>query len=283
MVKISRKDFVKILELKKDIQIMKTEIIYFSATNTTREIVKAISKGLKGEVHFTDITLPQSRKNYIKVESDLTIIATPVYGERIPRFLLEFLKQLKGNGNPLVAVSVYGNVGFGISLEQFRDFAVNNNFRLIAAGVFIGQHTYATKLNPVAYGRPNKNDLKQAYIFGENIQKKMDMKNVTPIVIPKTILPKFITEFPDIGTRFLIRQPKVKQPFCNSCGACVRKCPIGAIEIKTLEINEQKCIRCYACVNTCPKKARVSEFRLQVFANVFRHLGRKKKANQTFW
>ena len=119
--------------------IMKTEIIYFSATDTTRALVKAISQGLNGDVHFTNITLPVSRKNVITLDSDLTIIATPVYGERIPRFLYEFFQQIKGNGNLLVAVSVYGNMGFGISLEQFKNFAENNNFRLIAAGAFIGQ------------------------------------------------------------------------------------------------------------------------------------------------
>lgn len=60
---------------------MKTEIIYFSATGTTKAIVTAISKGLNGKVHFTDITLPDKRKDVIAVDSDLVIIAIPVYGE----------------------------------------------------------------------------------------------------------------------------------------------------------------------------------------------------------
>ena len=70
------------------------------------------------------------------MDSDVTIIATPVYGKGIPRFLHDFFQGIKVNGNPLVAISIYGNIGFGISLEQFKDFAENNNFRLIAAGAF---------------------------------------------------------------------------------------------------------------------------------------------------
>lgn len=261
---------------------MKVEIIYFSATGTTKAIVKAISQGLKADMHFTDISLPANRKKGVIVDSDLTIIAIPIYGERIPHVLFDYLQQVKGNGNPLVAVSVYGNMGFGISLEQFKDFAENNNFSLIAAGAFIGQHTYASKTAPVAYGRPDESDLQQACIFGENIQKKMEREDFNPIEVPKSALPKFITKFPDSGTRFLIRQPRVKKPFCNACGACVRKCPVDAITPNTLEINEQKCLRCYACVKVCPREARISEFRFPVFKAIFHHMGIKRKENQTF-
>ena len=261
---------------------MKTEIIYFSATGTTKSLVTAIAQGLNGDVHFTDVTLPESRKNAIMVDNDLTILATPVYGERIPHFLCEYFQQIKGNRNPLVAVSVYGNMGFGISLQQFKDFADNNNFRLIAAGAFIGQHTYASEAAPIAYGRPNQDDLQQARIFGERIQNKTDARNFTPIILPRNVLPKFITEFPDSGTRLLIRQPRVKNALCNACGACARKCPVGAINQNTLEICEQKCLRCYACVKVCPNAARTAEFSLPVFSSVFRHIGIKRKENRTF-
>lgn len=261
---------------------MTTEIIYFSATGTTKALVEAISQGLNGDVHFTDITLSENRKDNIIVDSDLIIMAAPVYGESIPHFLYDYLKNIKGKGNPLAAVAVYGNIGFGISLKQFKDFAENNNFKLIAAGAFIGQHTYATDTAPIAYGRPDQYDLKQAQIFGEVIQKKIDTGSFTPVDLPKCFLPKFITKFPDSGTRFIIKQPQVIKSSCNSCGACARKCPAGAIDLKTLEINEQKCIRCYACVKNCLKAARITEFRLPIFRAVFNHAGIKRKENQTF-
>ncbi len=261
---------------------MKAEIIYFSATGTTRTLVKAISQGLSSEVYFTDITLPANRKSYQSVESDLVIIAVPIYGERIPKFLCDFLKQIEGNTKPLAVVSVYGNVGFGISLQQFEDFAAKNHFYLIAAAALIGQHTYATETVPVAYGRPDEYDLEQARIFGGKLRKKFDTENFTPIMLPKPALPKFIAEFPDAGTRFLIRQPRVNKSVCNACGACARKCPAGAIDHETLKINEQQCLRCYACVKTCPKSARTSEFRLPIFESAFSHIGRKRKRNQIY-
>lgn len=261
---------------------MKAEIIYFSATGTTRKIVKAISQGLDCEVHFTDINLPDSRERYQPVESDLVVMATPIYGERIPRFVYDFFKLINGNGRPLAVVSVYGNMGYGISLAQFKDLAEENSFRLFAAGAFIAEHSYASKRAPVGLGRPNANDLKQAAEFGREIRRKFDAGNCTPAAILKPTIPKFITHFPDTGTRILIRQPAVKQELCNRCGACAKRCPAGAIDPKTLRIDEQKCIRCYACVKTCPKSARVTAFRLQFMEKVFGNLGRKKKDNIVF-
>ena len=261
---------------------MKTEIIYFSATGTTKAVVTAIAKGLIGNVHFIDITQPEKRTNVTPINGDLIIIAIPVYGERIPRFLLDYIKQIKGNGTLLAAVSIYGNMGFGISLEQFKNFAKTNNFKLIAAGIFIGQHTYASKEAPVAYGRPDEQDLSQAELFARSIQQKIEMGDFTCPEIPKCILPGFITELPDSGTRFLVRQPRIKGTSCNACGVCARKCPVGVIDLNTLGINESKCLRCYACVKNCPKGARTAGLRLSVFRTIFYHIGMKRKKNRIF-
>lgn len=48
-----------------------------------------------------------------------------------------------------------------------------------------------------------------------------------------------------------------KQNMCTGCNACVNKCPVNAIEIKSdnkvinAVINEKKCIGCNVCVNVC--------------------------------
>ncbi|NCB74467.1 MAG: 4Fe-4S ferredoxin [Clostridia bacterium] len=261
---------------------MKAEIIFFSATGTTKNIVWAISRGLNCETQFTDITLPENRNKYRPIHSDIIIIATPIYGERIPRFVFEFIEQIEGEGRPLAVVSVYGNMGFGISLEQFETFALNKHFCLIAAGTFIGEHTFAKKNAPVALGRPNEADLAEASAFGRKIRRKLEDGSFDPIIIPKSKLPMFITNFPDRGTRFLIKQPAVDLSACSKCGVCAKKCPVGAIDSKTLLIDEQKCIRCYACVRSCPNFARLAKFRLGFFEPVFGYMGARKRDNRTF-
>lgn len=259
---------------------MNALIIYFSATGTTGKLVKAFAKGLDCDVTFCDITKPQSRLEAVSIEHDMVVIAVPIYGERIPSFIYDYLKLIDGRKRPLVGISVYGNMGYGISLEQFEAYSRENNFFLIGAGMFIGEHTYANKDIPVAYARPDEADLLQAMGFGRKIREKFDAGNLNTITVPKSGMPKFITKFPDSGTRFLIKQPAIDEKLCNYCKACAIKCPVGAIDYKTLHIDEKKCVRCYACVKGCPKAARRAEFRISLFGKIFKFLGRKRKENQ---
>lgn len=259
---------------------MNALIIYFSATGTTRKIVKAFAKGLDCEVTFCDITKPHRRADGVLVEHDLVVIAVPIYGERIPGFVYDYLKQIDGSGRPLVGISVYGNMGYGISLEQFESYSRENNFSLMGAGMFIGEHTYANKNTPVAFARPDETDLLKAASFGKKVRDKFDAGQLNTITVPKSKMPKFVTKFPDSGTRVLIKQPIINEELCNNCKACALKCPVGAINSDTLLIDEKKCIRCFACVKGCPKSARRAEFRISLLGNIFKSLGHKRKENQ---
>lgn len=261
---------------------MNANIFFFSATGTTKKIVKAFAEGLSCPVRYLDITQPVIRENIPLIESDLVVIAAPVYGERIHAIIIDYLKQINGNGKPLVVFSVYGNVGFGISLAQFEQYARENHFLLIGAGAFIGEHTYASEEVPVAYQRPDERDLEQAKEFGKQIREKLDAGSLNSIKLPTPNLPGFISNFPDGGTRFLIKQPVVDKNLCNQCGACARKCPLAAIDPITFQICEKKCIRCYACVRVCPKSARRTEFRKRFFGRVFKFMGGKRKENQVY-
>ncbi len=52
---------------------------------------------------------------------------------------------------------------------------------------------------------------------------------------------------------------EIDQERCESCGACLRNCPVGAVnksETKVFTIVQQKCIKCGACFTACPEKCR---------------------------
>ena len=42
---------------------------------------------------------------------------------------------------------------------------------------------------------------------------------------------------------------------CVTCGACLKSCPAGSINLKNKIIDNELCIRCLKCVATCPKQA----------------------------
>lgn len=258
---------------------MKIDIFYFSPTGTTKKIAMAIANGLYCETVRHDLTLLSARKGAPVLEGDITLIVSPVYGERIPGFVMSYLKGLHGDGRTLIGVSVYGNMGFGISLEQYASFAAENNFFLIAAGAFVAQHTYASSSAPVGLGRPDAQDLSEAENFGKRIREKLVLSKHTSIVPPKSNLPKFLANTPDGAVRAIIRAPKVDRTLCNSCGACIKRCPLGAIDPVTLVIDERKCLRCLACVQICSQNARNWEFRARAFQKIFARIGEKPKSN----
>jgi len=258
---------------------MKAELIYFSATGTTGKIVKSIADGLQCDATFSDITLEEDRLNRKPGDFDLTVLAFPVYGERIPNFLYDCLEKLDGGGRPLAGVAVYGNMGFGVSLQQYAALAKSNHFQLIAAAALVGQHTYASAHAPVGFGRPDETDLLMAKEFGRKIREKLNGGAQGAVNVPGCAIPKFLAKLPDGGVRRIIRQPAVKPDACNDCGACVKRCPVGAIDKNTLAIDETKCLRCYACLQACPKSARAAGFRSPVFETIFRKLGSVPKEN----
>jgi NADH-quinone oxidoreductase subunit F len=50
---------------------------------------------------------------------------------------------------------------------------------------------------------------------------------------------------------------EIDQEKCESCGACLRSCPVGAVkksEAKVFSIVQEKCIKCGACYTACPEK-----------------------------
>jgi flavodoxin len=63
--------------------IEKIKLIYYSPTGTSEKTVKAIQKGLGTDYETINLTLPDSEmKQYNLKETDLAIIAAPVYSAR---------------------------------------------------------------------------------------------------------------------------------------------------------------------------------------------------------
>jgi ferredoxin len=58
---------------------------------------------------------------------------------------------------------------------------------------------------------------------------------------------------PDKNTK-TISIPKIDTDLCIGCGACIDRCPSGAIHLEDgkARISVEKCKKCRACVKVCP-------------------------------
>ncbi len=263
-------------------------IIYFSPTRTTKKIIDSIVKGMKLEkINLVDLTLPKVRDTIpLEINDDIVVIGVPVYENRVPEMLLEFLNNLKGNNKPTVLICVYGNNTYGIALNELFRISESSNLKVIGAGTFIGEHSFSTEKLPLAKGRPNYEDLSKAEIFGTEIIEKLSKKEEIgdiQLKIPKGKVQLMYNILSEHTTKMFMKQPMVDKNICNDCGSCAYFCPMGAINKDTLDINEDKCIRCFSCVKRCSRKARKIIYKKKFLVdNVLKFKSRVKKEVQTY-
>lgn len=261
--------------------------LYFSPTGTTKKIIKAITRGMGVKSSITiDLTTPDIRKSrppHLPPES-VVIAGVPVYGERIPQLVIPYFKKIKGDGQPVILVSVYGNVGEGIALKQLYSIFSGANFKVAGGASFIGEHSFSSNEIKIGAGRPDQSDLEKAVNFGGmiadkiwNIGQNQDyLQSYEKISFPDEI-PLIAKILPDNSARLFTRVPEVDRDRCNKCGLCYSSCPVGVINKESLEINEAECLRCFACVKKCPGNARAIRYKNKWLVKQFFKMKGKEK------
>lgn len=220
-------------------------IAHFSPTGTTAKVARAIAQGAGCPVREVDLSLPAAPEAV--GEGELLLAAIPVFGGRVPVAALERLAQLKGNGQPAVAVAVYGNRAYDDALLELKDALEENGFRVVAAAAFIAEHSIARE---IAAGRPDAADLEKAAAFGAAVAEKLAQGRTDTVQVSGDPAYKEkkrggMPAHPAAGAE------------CTGCGACARSCPKGAISVDApAQADGDKCINCMRCVAVCPRKAR---------------------------
>lgn len=231
-------------------------LIYFSPTRTTQKVLEGIARGLGfSTANHVDLTGPESpRQDYEPVRGELAVLAAPVYGGRLPVDAVARLKRVRGENSPAVVVVVYGNRAYEDALLELRDLALETGFTPVAAGAFIGEHSYSRVSLPVAVGRPDGQDLELAEAFGKAVRDKLramqTLDAVEPIGVPGNFPYHELNILQNIG-------PSTNMETCTLCQECAAVCPTAAITFgDTVTTDPGACIRCCACVRACPVGAR---------------------------
>jgi ferredoxin len=267
--------------------------ISFSPTGNSKRVAEAIARGIQAPIEYVDLTPPSSRKiKPIEFNDDLTIFSVPVYGGRVPTEAAYRIRRLRGtrqtyeakleNKIPAVVVVTYGNRAYEDALRELGDIVSEVGFKPIAAGAFIGEHSFSVPEKPTAHGRPDSEDLSKAEEFGKKIREKYEgvdsVKSLslvkTPGTYPYSLTWRGYLVWYDFGE---LATPYTDEAVCSKCGKCVDVCPIASVTIdnvvnnpspmvgfnvQVVHTNEETCLWCCACVRNCPTGARLMRPRM---------------------
>ena len=202
-------------------------LAYFSATFSTKRIVREIASQFQKPVIEYDITSDVLKDDVsLGSDGDLLIVGVPSYAGRVPEMAVHSLRRFLGNNTPAIIVCVYGNRAYDDTLIELKDLVESHDFKLLSAAAVIAQHSIFPK---IAEGRPNADDMEKLHDFASKSRELL-------LKIPKMsavcrLMVKGNRPYRD--AKPIPLHPEGSKGKCTSCHACVKMCPVGAITIGT--------------------------------------------------
>ena len=225
---------------------MKGRQIIFSPTGGTKKVADLLAGEWNLKREAVDLTDPSVDFGSISVEKEeLTLIAVPSYGGRVPALAAKRFRQIKGNGARCVIVCVYGNRAYEDTLIELYDTLKECGFRCVGAVAAIAEHSI---MRQFAAGRPDEQDIAELEEFSRELSEKLaGPKGGEEIQVP--------------GNRpYKVFNGSPMKPFtteaCSNCGTCVKACPAEAISAEAPYTTDPiKCFSCMRCIQVCPENA----------------------------
>ena len=226
---------------------MDTHFVYFSPTNTTKDVLHTMFGGSSFGLRIVEHDLTDSQHSGVQMDfsmEDLTIWGIPVYSGRVPKVAIDRFRNLSGNKTPAILVATYGNRNYDDALIELYDILTLQGFVVIAAAAIVAEHSVVRR---IAVGRPNTTDRSVIRDFAETIMsKELPRKLDTPLKGNRPYCKYQSVPF----------KPKANNK-CIYCGLCVKLCPVNAISKEEPKCtNKSICISCMRCVRFCQKGAR---------------------------
>ena len=226
----------------------KMEVYYFSPTGGTKKVSSIFADAMEKEVIWHDLGSKEPMME--KPEGEMTVVASPVFGGRIPSVVREKIEKFSGTGKKAVTIAVYGNRAYEDALLEMNDILTKCGFMVIASGAFVAQHSMAPE---VGAGRPDGEDEKEIHKFAETVKNSTAVENVQ--------VPGNRPYKPEMN----MPVAPISLPSCTKCGKCVTVCPTNAISVADGAVitDIEKCILCMACTHICTEQARIRPLPLQ--------------------
>lgn len=229
-------------------------IVYCSPTHNSRKIALSAGKGFGSEVRTVDLTRDLSDSEMAFPADEAVVVAVPVYAGRVAPFALGRLRRLRGSATPAILAVTYGNRDYEDALVELHDTMTYLGFVTVAAGAFVGEHSYSRPGMPIGEGRPDSADIALACGLGEKAADKIaaavDAREAAVSYIKGNRPYRTVASSTPAAPHTL--------DGCVLCGICADVCPVYAVRVTDagVETDENLCVKCCACVKECPEGVR---------------------------
>ena len=214
--------------------------LIFSPTGGTAKAAEGLLSGWEEPVEKVDLCQKKGKGISFRPE-DQVLLASPVYGGRIPAAALRRMASFQGNGARAVLLCVYGNRAYDNALAELGAAARRMGLQPVAAVTAVAEHVMERR---IAAGRPDAADQETLKQFGQKIWEK--------IVSGDTKVPVLPGKEPTGWAKPMGVLP-VRSKDCDGCQACETACPVGAYHLAAA--NRKACLSCQRCVQVCPQGA----------------------------
>lgn len=236
----------------------KLDLYYFSPTGGTKKAAEYFCEGISKDIKAVDLGARDQAVE--QPDSELVVIAVPVFGGRIPGVTAEKLNELKGSGKKAVTLVVYGNRAYEDALLELNNIVLERGFQIAASAALVAQHSMAPE---VGKGRPDARDKAEILDFAGKVLAKLE-RSVSVEDVPSKqedgieLSVNVPGNYPYKDAKGMPVTP-ISLPACVTCGKCASVCPTGAIRLEdhTVITAPETCILCMACVAACPESARI--------------------------
>lgn len=222
----------------------KTNLCCFSPTGGTKHMGEIFCRNISEDIIVTDLLKKEKQD---QEDCDLTVLAAPVFGGRIPSAAADRIKMLNGTGKKAVTLAVYGVRAYEDALLELNNLAKEQGFQVVASAALVTRHSIVPE---VGADRPDAEDLKQIESFAKKVEEKLTAGTESEPAVPGNMPYKAPMQ---------VAATPVTMEGCVQCRSCVNICPTQAIALEDGKIvtDLKKCILCMACTAVCPEKVRV--------------------------